>query len=290
MKKTRIFALLLAIVLVVAVVTHYIHPSLEQKENIVENTSVSKESTDTENYEDSTDIELSFYRPSEYKNIFNGMPLPFTVSPEGAEMMLNYVRYLAARFGGFDIEYEEAFECKPNDYLYIYNAELNVDCFFNDEGFGIVQFVEYPGMCHRHGYIWRTLDYGKTWEINPEYESGFQCEGLKVYENNLFVKSAYEVMMPGWLLYSCDYGKTFEYISPEYIIKQFDDRIKEEDQIYYAEIDVLSVNQQEEYIVLSITGLDENQTEYCFFVGKFDFNINLLNVFYLDTEFLDSII
>ncbi len=225
--------------------------------------------------------------------VYKDMLLPVYITPESAEIMLEYNNYFAAKFGNFDVEYNSDLKDYSSGVLY----DMTVEYFFDDSGVGIVQYIEHPGMHQKYGYVWRTTDYGKTWSINPEYETGLECHTIRSCKNNLFSTGVSPVTLGGWLLVSPDYGKSFNYWSPEDLLNQSFKGISSLAGVHInSQVEILSLNTEKEYLLVSITGYDYESGEYdydkishCFFIGKFNFNIELIETIYLDKDYLESI-
>lgn len=249
--------------------------------------------------EDASTSEKSEYTQPLYvenddtQHMYNDMILPPDITPELAETMLKYNKYLAAKFGNFDVEYNNDLKDYSSGFLY----GMTVDYFFDDSGIGIVQYSIHPGMHQEYGYIWRTTDYGKTWSRNPEYESGLDCHTMRSCKNNLFSTGVSPVMLDGWLLSSSDYGKTFNYWPPEELINQ---SLKEVSSLsgddFNSRVEILSLNEEDESLLVSVTGYDYTSREYeydkishCFFIGKFNLNLELIKTIYIDNDYLERI-
>lgn len=215
----------------------------------------------------------------------NGMPLPPFLDPSGAKEMIEYNNYFAAKYGNFDVEYNELLTYETYQDI----GGLYPDFYFDDSGLGIVAYVEYPGMCQAYSYVWRTTDYGKTWVINPTTADYLNLENMRVYENYLFSVSHSRVNLGSYLVYSNNCGESFDYTGPKEIVKNLEWDAPEHSYLFCdSELEIVGIDYDKKHIFLALTKLDYDDSEHTWFIGKFDFDLNLIKTIHSDKAFCDT--
>lgn len=217
--------------------------------------------------------------------ILNGMPLPPFLDPSGAKEMIEYNNYFAAKYGNFDVEYNKLLTYETYQDI----GGLYPDFYFNDSGFGMVAYIEYPGMHQAYSYVWRTNDYGKTWVINPNTEDYLNLEDMRVYENYLFSVSHSRVNLGSYLVYSNNCGESFDYSGAKEIVKKLGWDAPEHSYLFCdSELEIVGIDYDKKHIFLALTKLDYDGLEHTWFIGKFDFELNLIKTIHSDKAFCDT--
>lgn len=207
------------------------------------------------------------------------------IDEKSKEKMLEYNNYFAAEYGHFDVEYNKNLKEPEDGWI----DGLVAEHFFDDSGFGMVVYSEYPGMHKKYDLVWRTTDFGKTWVMNPEHESALSCSGMELCGTHLFSTYYNSVSMEGFVVHSDNYGETFEYFLPEDVFEQLGIDVPTDSGLVEGIwMDIQFVDEDNEQIFLSITDEDMDGNEQLIFIGKFDMQLNLIQHIYTDNEYIDK--
>lgn len=232
------------------------------------------EGTDAYGNESSVDID------------FPDIAFPDKIDSKGKEAMLEYNNFLAGRYGGFDIEYNKDLSYDQDTMI----DGLYIDYYFDDSGFGMVVYSEYPGMNKKYDLVWRTTDFGKTWTMNPEQESALVCSEIERCGAHLFSTYYHSVSMVGLVVHSDNYGETFEHFLPSDVFEQLGFEVSENSGLNEEiSLDILSIDKEKKQIFLSITDKDMDGNKTLVFVGRFDTDLKLIEKIYFDKAYADKL-
>lgn len=234
-------------------------------------------------YEKTVHIDENFYSEDRWDAEENDKPAQYVVNSECIEMIQKNNTRLAAVYGDFDVEYDHSFSEYPSDSLQFADYLFSVDYYFDDSGFGFVQYRRISAKDFRYSFKWYTSDYAKTWELSPDYHLGFIPDTTEVFDNKVLVATTDSQGMLHGLCHSSDSGKTFTAVSVFDIENQLKNHLDLSGDLFSGQIRVkiLSVNETKEYVLLALW--DEDTDLYCF-IGKFDFDMNFIESVHINNK------